>query len=62
MNIGNLEIDLGTASVTLRMRHVVQGHPGCVLGRQELDDLISRLSKARDRLASSSDDIEDLLG
>ena len=43
MNIGNMDIDINEQSVTLRMRHLVRGHPGCVLAWSEVKLLADRL-------------------
>jgi hypothetical protein len=42
-NVGNIDLERGTGSVTLRMRHVVQGHPGAVLADAEVRTLIGKL-------------------
>lgn len=63
MNVGNLDIDVSTESVTLRMRHVVQGHPGCVLSRDEVRTLITRLEQALSKPpAAVVDEDEEFIG
>lgn len=48
-NVGNIDVEITDQSVTLRMRHVVQGHPGCVLGFAEFHTLASRVATAMER-------------
>jgi hypothetical protein len=45
-NVGNLDIERGNGSVILRMRHLVQGHPGIVLADAEVATLIRKLEDA----------------
>lgn len=45
MNVGNIDIEPGDHSVTLRMRHLVHGHPGAVLSFGEVRQLIARLER-----------------
>lgn len=59
MNIGNLDITVTDQAVTLRMRHLVQGHPGCVLSIGEVEDLIGRLQTAVARRPAPTPPIHD---
>lgn len=45
-NVGNIDITHTDQSVELRMRHVVAGHPGCVLSLAEVPVLIAQLEAA----------------
>lgn len=42
-NVGNIDLERGKESITLTMRHVVQGHPGAVLADAEVRTLIGKL-------------------
>lgn len=63
MNVGNLDITATDQSVTLRMRHVVQGHPGCVLSFREVYDLVGHLETIvlRNAKQPAAPDDDDLL-
>ena len=63
-NVGNIDISATGEAVVLRMRHVVEGHPGCCLGHAEVRTLIQELQALVDRkpTAETTDDLEDLLG
>lgn len=45
MNVGNIDITSTDQSVTLRMRHLVAGHPGAVLAHDEVHTLIAKLQR-----------------
>lgn len=65
MNVGNIDITTTDQSVTLRMRHLVEGHPGAVLSFDEVRTLIGRLEQAVTRKSTpptAADDLEELLG
>lgn len=55
-NVGNIDVTITDQSVTLRMRHVVQGHPGCVLGFAEFHTLAARIASAMERAKSEPAD------
>lgn len=52
MDFGNLDVTTTKQAVTLRMRHVVEGHPGCVLGFPEA----KRLGQYLQTLEPTDDD------
>lgn len=64
MNVGNIDIGSSAQSVTLRMRHLVEGHPGAVLSFDEVRTLIARLERAvvRKQPPPIVGDLEELLG
>lgn len=65
MNVGNIDITATEQSVTLRLRHVVQGHPGAVLSFNEVRTLIGQLEAAathKPTPPAAADDLDDLLG
>lgn len=56
-NVGNIDIERGNGTITLTMRHVVKGHPGCVLADSEVMTLIGKLEvlvKTPSRVAPES--------
>jgi hypothetical protein len=43
INCGNLDIEVGDQSITMRLRHVVQGHPGHVMGINAIPAFVAKL-------------------
>ncbi len=65
-NFGNIDVTLNRKSVALRMRHVVEGHPGCWLTADEADGLAQHLAKCAADIRTSPalkrlSDVDDLL-